>query len=208
MLHPGCSTYCIDESLIAVPCIQCSACLVSSRPQPKPEVQHKFCQLQLLASSSTQALVLTNQPWCKLILASPGTHKLQLLASSSSQALVLTNQHQGSQAHPRVEILGPQAPFFGNLERVFDRLIEILAQNEGVFRPVLPENLGSPHQNGSIGAPHRNWPMPIDQLVEIPGGSLRALVSTQGTLVSSPIHRLNRCTPERVALELQTAAGK
>jgi hypothetical protein len=40
----GCSTYCIDE----LPCMQCSACLVSSRPQPKPEVQHRFCQLQLL----------------------------------------------------------------------------------------------------------------------------------------------------------------
>jgi hypothetical protein len=66
-------------------------------------------------------------------------------------------------------------PFFGNLERVFDRLIEILAENEGVFRPVLPETLGTPHRNGSIGAPHRNWPMPIDQPVEIPGKSLRAL---------------------------------
>jgi hypothetical protein len=78
---------------------------------------------------------------------------------------------QGSQAHRRVEILGPAA-FFGNFERVFDRLIEILAQHEGVFRPVLPENLGKPPRNGSIGAPHRDWPMPIDQLVEIPGGEL------------------------------------
>jgi hypothetical protein len=83
---------------------------------------------------------------------------------------------QGSQAHRRVEILGPQAPFFGNFEGFFDRLIEILAQNEGVFRPVLPENPGSPPRNGSIGTPHRNWPMPINQLVEIPGGSLRALM--------------------------------
>jgi hypothetical protein len=64
----------------------------------------------------------------------------------------------------------------GNFERVFDRLIEILAQNEGVFRPVLPENLGKTPRNGSIGAPHRHWPMPIDQLVEIPGGELASPV--------------------------------
>jgi hypothetical protein len=70
---------------------------------------------------------------------------------------------------------GAAGPFFGNFERDFDRLIEILAQHEGVFRPVLPENLGKPPRNGSIGAPHRDWPMPIDQLVEITGGSLRAL---------------------------------
>jgi hypothetical protein len=38
---------------------------------------------------------------------------------------------QGSQAHRRVEILGPQAPI--NFEGVFDRLIEILTHNEGVF---------------------------------------------------------------------------
>jgi hypothetical protein len=84
---------------------------------------------------------------------------------------------QGSQAHRRVEILGPPAPFFGNLKELFfDRLIEMLAQNEGVFRPVLPENPGTPPRNGSIGTPHRKWPMPINQLVEIPGGSLLALV--------------------------------
>jgi hypothetical protein len=53
-------------------------------------------------------------------------------------------------------IFGAAGPFFGSFERVFDRLIEILAQNGGVFRPVLPDNPGTPPGNGSIGTPHRN----------------------------------------------------
>jgi hypothetical protein len=78
-----------------------------------------------------------------------------LAAAAILLELHAQNNPQGSQAHRRVEILGPQASVFGNMERIFDRLIEILAQNEGVFGPLLPENLGTPHQNGSIGAPHR-----------------------------------------------------
>jgi hypothetical protein len=62
----------------------------------------------------------------------------------TSQRGVSNGAVQGWQAHRRVEILGPQAPVFGNFERVFDWLIEILAQNEGVFRPVLPETSENP----------------------------------------------------------------
>jgi hypothetical protein len=76
--------------------------------------------------------------------ASKQRHPTPAYKAGHARKAVSTQWHHGSQAHRRVDILGPQAPFFGNFKRVFDRLIEILAQHEGVFRPVLPENLGKP----------------------------------------------------------------
>jgi hypothetical protein len=49
--------------------------------------------------------------------------------------------------------LGAAGPILGNFERVFDRLIDILAQNEGVFRQILPETSEHPIEMGRSEQP-------------------------------------------------------
>jgi hypothetical protein len=98
-------------------------------------------------------------------------------AKAEIAIMILHNRamHQGSQAHRRVEILGPKARNFGNFGRVFDELIEILGPKQGVFRRHLPPKGTCPATEGPWWAAGRNWSRPFHQLVEICRGSLRAL---------------------------------
>jgi hypothetical protein len=73
----------------------------------------------------------------------------------------------------------PEGRDFGNFERVFDQLAEILGPKRGVFRPILPPKGTSPPPEAPWWAAGRNWPKPFHQLVEIFKGSLRALVESK-----------------------------
>jgi hypothetical protein len=82
---------------------------------------------------------------------------------------------------------GRQPLFSENFERVFDRLIEILAQNIGVFRPVQPENPGTPPRNGSTGTPP---PSKLANAHQSAGRTSGGAVASPGAMVIQ-IHKPN-----------------